>query len=207
MKHAYKKSSVNNEHPSQEDNQAYEDESDGDSDDVNKIDNPDNIMWQWLPFTSSARKDNLQLYHWFIVVNSVPPIGDYSFAKYNKLVDVLEYTDEEYEKYLSNRFWTSSYVVSRAITIARAPSPADVTGHPLVKEPNAQFPSGLLYLLYQRLLPLWLLFACLSYLHTQKIVHRDVKTENMPLGKTHTVNIADFGVARVEASNPNDMMG
>jgi hypothetical protein len=22
------------------------------------------ITWQWLPFTSSARKDNLQLYHW-----------------------------------------------------------------------------------------------------------------------------------------------
>jgi hypothetical protein len=22
------------------------------------------ITWQWLPFTSSARKDNLELYHW-----------------------------------------------------------------------------------------------------------------------------------------------
>ncbi|KAF3656338.1 SWR1-complex protein 4 [Capsicum annuum] len=129
------------------------------------------ITWQWLPFTSSARKDNLQLYHWVRVVNGVPPTGDYSFAKYNKSVDVLEYTDEEYEKYLSNPSWTKEetdqlfdlckrfdlrfviiadrfpsnrtveelkdryYSVSRAITIARAPSPADVTGHPLVKEP------------------------------------------------------------------------
>ncbi|KAL8091723.1 hypothetical protein AgCh_034110 [Apium graveolens] len=47
----------------------------------------------------------------------------------------------------------------------------------------------------------------LSYLHSQKIVHRDVKTENMLLDKSRTVKIADFGVARVEASNPNDMTG
>ncbi|XP_028122220.1 SWR1-complex protein 4-like [Camellia sinensis] len=42
------------------------------------------ITWQWLPFSNSARKDNLQLYHWVRVVNVVPPTGDYSFAKYNK---------------------------------------------------------------------------------------------------------------------------
>ncbi|XP_042024536.1 serine/threonine-protein kinase STY13-like [Salvia splendens] len=47
----------------------------------------------------------------------------------------------------------------------------------------------------------------LSYLHSQKIVHRDVKTENMLLDKKRTIKIADFGVARVEASNPNEMTG
>ncbi|CAN1320493.1 Serine/threonine-protein kinase STY13 [Linum perenne] len=47
----------------------------------------------------------------------------------------------------------------------------------------------------------------MSYLHTMKIVHRDVKTENMLLDKSRTVKIADFGVARLEASNPNDMTG
>ncbi|XP_038716014.1 serine/threonine-protein kinase STY13 [Tripterygium wilfordii] len=47
----------------------------------------------------------------------------------------------------------------------------------------------------------------LSYLHSQKIVHRDVKTENMLLDKQRTLKIADFGVARIEASNPHDMTG
>ncbi|KAF2325049.1 hypothetical protein GH714_022457 [Hevea brasiliensis] len=64
------------------------------------------ITWQWLPFTNSARKDNLQLYHWVRVVNGVPPTGDYSFAKYNKSVDIVRYTDEEYEKYLTDPTWT-----------------------------------------------------------------------------------------------------
>ncbi|KAF5732065.1 SWR1-complex protein 4-like isoform X1 [Tripterygium wilfordii] len=128
------------------------------------------ITWQWLPFTSSARKDNLQLYHWVRVVNGVPPTGDYLFAKYNKSVDVVKYTDEEYEKHLTNPMWTKEetdvlfslceqfdlrfiviadrfpssrtveelkdryYSVSRTILLARDPSSADVSGHPLVKE-------------------------------------------------------------------------
>ncbi|XP_073054124.1 SWR1-complex protein 4-like [Primulina eburnea] len=64
------------------------------------------ITWQWLPFTNSARKDDLQLYHWVRVVNGVPPTGDYSFSKFNKSVDVIKYTDEEYEKCLTDPVWT-----------------------------------------------------------------------------------------------------
>ncbi|KAF7120894.1 hypothetical protein RHSIM_Rhsim13G0002300 [Rhododendron simsii] len=129
------------------------------------------ITWQWLPFTNSARKDTLQLYHWVRVVNGVPPTGDYSFAKYNKSVDLVRYTDEEYEKYLTDPMWTKKdtdqlfdlcerfdlrfvviadrfsssrtveelkdryYSVCQAILLARAASPGDVSGHPLVKEP------------------------------------------------------------------------
>ncbi|XP_022955801.1 serine/threonine-protein kinase HT1-like [Cucurbita moschata] len=47
----------------------------------------------------------------------------------------------------------------------------------------------------------------LSYLHSKKIVHRDVKTENMLIGAHRSLKIADFGVARVEAQNPRDMTG
>lgn len=34
------------------------------------------ITWQWLSFTNSARKDNLQLYHW---VYFEPAENDYMF--------------------------------------------------------------------------------------------------------------------------------
>ncbi|CAM6121282.1 unnamed protein product [Calypogeia fissa] len=64
------------------------------------------VVWQWHPFTNSARGDNLQLYHWVRVVDGVQPTGDYAFSKYNKAVEVVRYTDEEYAKYLPDPNWS-----------------------------------------------------------------------------------------------------
>ncbi|KAL2622134.1 hypothetical protein R1flu_002339 [Riccia fluitans] len=64
------------------------------------------VAWKWRAFTSSARSDSLQLSHWERVVDNVEPTGDYAFAKYNKAVDIVRYTDEEYAKYLNNTSWS-----------------------------------------------------------------------------------------------------
>ncbi|KAK6791373.1 hypothetical protein RDI58_010454 [Solanum bulbocastanum] len=45
----------------------------------------------------------------------------------------------------------------------------------------------------------------LRYLHSKKIVHRDVKTSNLVMDKDGRVKIIDFGVSRIEASCPLDM--
>ncbi|KAL3528598.1 hypothetical protein ACH5RR_007920 [Cinchona calisaya] len=45
----------------------------------------------------------------------------------------------------------------------------------------------------------------LCYLHSQKVVHRDVKTDNMLLDNSRRVKIIDFGVSRYEALNPTEM--
>jgi DNA methyltransferase 1-associated protein 1 len=51
----------------------------------------------WKGFTNSARDDDLVLYHW---INEADESTDRSFAGFNKVVDVVEYTDEEYDRLL-----------------------------------------------------------------------------------------------------------
>jgi serine/threonine protein kinase len=42
--------------------------------------------------------------------------------------------------------------------------------------------------------------AALQYAHEQKVIHRDVKPENMLVGAGHEILLADFGIAVVESS-------
>ncbi|GJP41887.1 hypothetical protein CLOM_g1508 [Closterium sp. NIES-68] len=64
------------------------------------------VTWQWKPIVSSARPDDLKIYHWIKVMDGKIPTEDYSFAKYNKPPQVLQYTDEEYRSLLYHPRWT-----------------------------------------------------------------------------------------------------
>ncbi|XVF33097.1 hypothetical protein REPUB_Repub17cG0138900 [Reevesia pubescens] len=73
---------------------------------------------------SSARKDNLQLYHWRRVVNGVPPSGDYSPGDVvgHPFVKVLAKAKIRTESRLAARVsinWTS-YYFAVAIAIEKA---------------------------------------------------------------------------------------
>ena len=90
------------------------------------------VSWSWQPFRNSARTDGLMLKHWVkknigaganggkdgavagtggkLLPGSgleatgygVDIGGDYAFAKYNKKVEVPEFTDQEYERWIAN---------------------------------------------------------------------------------------------------------
>lgn len=53
--------------------------------------------WARMPFTNSARSDDLKLYHWR---RKADEGKDYPFAEFGKAKHDLSYSDEEYELYL-----------------------------------------------------------------------------------------------------------
>ncbi|KAI9321628.1 hypothetical protein BX666DRAFT_1005703 [Dichotomocladium elegans] len=59
--------------------------------------------WVQQAFTNPARADDLTLYHW---VPASKTNDEYNFAKFNRVIDVPEYTDDEYEKYLTDADWS-----------------------------------------------------------------------------------------------------
>ena len=62
------------------------------------------VPWVWRYFQNSARNDNIRLSHWVKVADD--PSRDYPFAKFDKKINLVEYTDEEYDKYLQDEHWT-----------------------------------------------------------------------------------------------------
>ena len=51
--------------------------------------------WIWHGFTNPARKDVLMLHHW---MKEEEKEEVYPFARFNRKVEVIQYTDEEYHK-------------------------------------------------------------------------------------------------------------
>jgi hypothetical protein len=51
--------------------------------------------WAWIPFVANpARPDKFQLHHWVKIKEQGEP---YQFARFNKKVEVIKYSDEEYK--------------------------------------------------------------------------------------------------------------
>ncbi|VDK18179.1 unnamed protein product [Anisakis simplex] len=61
--------------------------------------------WVWKAFENAARTDGLQLCHWQRV-DKMDPDRPYPFARFNKVINIPTFTDEEYEKYLNSLKWS-----------------------------------------------------------------------------------------------------
>merc|ERR1719411_917545 len=59
--------------------------------------------WKWMPFSNPARKDGLVLHHWRRVADEGK---DYPFARFNKICEVANYTELEYNRHLTDPGWT-----------------------------------------------------------------------------------------------------
>ncbi|MFH4979983.1 hypothetical protein AB6A40_006692 [Gnathostoma spinigerum] len=61
--------------------------------------------WEWRPFVNEARTDGLRLSHWQRV-DKLDTAHPYPFARFNKVINIPVYTNEEYDKYLTSNKWT-----------------------------------------------------------------------------------------------------
>uniref|UniRef100_A0A914MEU1 DNA methyltransferase 1-associated protein 1 n=1 Tax=Meloidogyne incognita TaxID=6306 RepID=A0A914MEU1_MELIC len=64
--------------------------------------------WMWKPFMNDAREDGLQLSHW----EREDLIGQpYQFARFNKQLDPVTFTDMEYDEYLDDERWNKEETI------------------------------------------------------------------------------------------------
>lgn len=61
--------------------------------------------WSWAPFKNSARKDELVLHHWIRGKHETDD-EEYSFAKYDQRLSIPQFSEEDYNRALSDSDWT-----------------------------------------------------------------------------------------------------
>ncbi|ORX63080.1 hypothetical protein DM01DRAFT_1379625 [Hesseltinella vesiculosa] len=62
-------------------------------------------QWSHKPFLHPSRGDALILKHW-VRDDQQAEDDDYHFSKFNRIIDVISYTDDDYEKYLTDTDWS-----------------------------------------------------------------------------------------------------
>ncbi|KAF9336035.1 swr complex subunit [Podila minutissima] len=62
------------------------------------------VNWTWRPFVNPSREDDLILHHW--QKTRTDPNEEYRFHKFNKAIDLQEFTKDEYKSHLQDPDWT-----------------------------------------------------------------------------------------------------
>ncbi|KAF8956618.1 swr complex subunit [Entomortierella lignicola] len=62
------------------------------------------VNWTWRPFVNPSRDDDLILHHW--EKTRTDPNEEYRFYKFNKVINLIEFTPEEYASHLEDPDWT-----------------------------------------------------------------------------------------------------
>ena len=60
-------------------------------------------LWKWMPFSNPARTDGAVFYHWRRAEDEGK---DYSFAKFNRKIQIPVYSEQEYHQFLSKDGWS-----------------------------------------------------------------------------------------------------
>ena len=61
------------------------------------------VQWEWKAFVNCARTDGLELKHW---QKKGLEWDEYPFARFNKKLQILKYSDQEYEEHLNSDSWS-----------------------------------------------------------------------------------------------------
>ncbi|KAF9948489.1 swr complex subunit [Mortierella alpina] len=62
------------------------------------------VNWTWRPFMNPSRDDDLTLHHW--EKTRTDPNEEYRFYKFNKAINIIEFTENDYTAHLQDSDWS-----------------------------------------------------------------------------------------------------